>query len=70
MKVLSECRTGSANQLYLVFIHHEGQLFPQAQTQRGDVSELYHYSKGHANSPVLQPHSSKKHYLVKIYKVM
>lgn len=33
MEVPLECRLRSVNQLYLLLIHHEGQPFPQEQTQ-------------------------------------
>lgn len=39
MEVPSECRLRSANQLYLLFIHHEGQSIPQEVTLGGDISK-------------------------------
>lgn len=39
MEVPSECRLRSTNQLYLVFIHQEGQSLPQEVTRGGDISK-------------------------------
>lgn len=70
MEVPSECRQRSANQLYLVLIHHEGQSVPEELTPGGGISEDSPYSKGHDDSLVLQPHSCKDHYFVKVYKAV